>query len=76
MEKAYLLVDFRKLRCENCMVAISNVHDECCWGCGAFFEEIDSNHIGMANKIRKIRGIPEKEETRYPEELYPEMVSS
>lgn len=76
MNTAYLLVDFRKLRCENCKIAIPNVKDECCWGCGAVFEEIDSNHIGMANLIRKMRGLPEKEEVHYPEDLYPEMVSS
>ena len=54
-QNASILVDFRYIRCESCKVAI---HDEMaceCEMCGAHFDDIISNHVGLAEKLRSKR---------------------
>ena len=55
MMTASILVDLRTIRCGNCKVAL---HDELakeCPACGASFDRITSNHVGLADKLRKKR---------------------
>ncbi|MCH8840499.1 MAG: hypothetical protein IH831_07440 [Planctomycetes bacterium] len=55
MTTASILVDLRTIRCGNCKVAL---HDELaaeCPVCGASFDRITSNHVGLADKLRKKR---------------------
>lgn len=55
METASIVVDLWRMRCSNCKVAI---HDECateCPVCGAKFDSIVSNHVGLAHKLERAR---------------------
>jgi hypothetical protein len=55
MNTASLVVDLRHIRCSNCKVAL---HDELvteCPVCGEKFDSITSNHVGLAEKLRKRR---------------------
>ena len=54
-QNASILVDFRYIRCDGCKVAI---HDEMatdCPMCGAKFDDIISNHVGLAENLRSKR---------------------
>ncbi|MAV36280.1 MAG: hypothetical protein CMJ59_12580 [Planctomycetaceae bacterium] len=52
---ASILVDFRNIRCDYCKVAL---HDELateCPTCGAQFDDIISNHVGLVQRLRSKR---------------------
>ena len=52
---AAIVVDMRTIRCGNCKVAI---HDDLaveCPMCGAQFDSIVSNHVGMAARLEETR---------------------
>lgn len=54
---AAILVDLWHFRCDHCKVAL---HDElaiACPVCGAEFDSIVSNHVGLASKLHKKRQI-------------------
>jgi hypothetical protein len=55
LETATIVVDLRNIRCGNCKVAL---HDELamnCPVCGAKFDSIISNHVGLAERLREKR---------------------
>lgn len=52
---ASILVDLVTRRCNNCKVALRDELAEKCPVCGASFDRISSNHVGLANKLRKKR---------------------
>ncbi len=61
VKHASIVVDLRNIRCDQCKVAI---HDELatkCEVCGAEFDAIVSNHVGLAAKLYRKReqaGVP------------------
>ncbi len=55
MTTASILVDLRTIRCGNCKVALQDELAEKCLVCGASFDRITSNHVGLADKLRKKR---------------------
>ncbi len=50
-----ILVDLSTRRCNNCKVALRDELAEKCPVCGASFDRISSNHVGLADKLRKKR---------------------
>lgn len=55
METASIIVDLNTMRCGNCKVAISDPLAARCPMCGAFFDRIVSNHVGLARKLQEKR---------------------
>ncbi len=55
METASIIVDLRHTRCSNCRVALQDELATKCQACGAVFDAISSNHVGLADKLRKKR---------------------
>jgi hypothetical protein len=55
MEAASIIVDMRRNRCGNCKVSLSDALATKCGTCGALFDAISSNHVGLADKLRKER---------------------
>ena len=52
---AAILVDLRNIRCGNCKVGIRDELAENCPVCGAVFDRIASNHVGLADTLREKR---------------------
>jgi hypothetical protein len=52
---ASMLVDLRTIRCGNCKVALNDDLAKECPVCGASFDRIASNHVGLADKLRTKR---------------------
>ena len=52
---ASILADLRTIRCGNCKVALHDELAEKCLVCGASFDRITSNHVGLADRLRKKR---------------------
>ncbi len=55
MKNATIVVDLRNSRCDQCKVAL---HDELatkCPVCGACFDAIVSNHVGLAARLQRKR---------------------
>ncbi len=48
---ASIVADMRKLRCDQCKVAIHDDLATQCAMCGARFDSIVSNHAGLAEKL-------------------------
>lgn len=60
MPKTPIVVDFRHLRCGLCKVALLDALAVVCPICGAEFDGIMSNHIGLAEQLherRKMAGL-------------------
>jgi hypothetical protein len=55
MTTTSILIDLRTIRCGNCKVALRDQLAEKCPVCGASFDRITSNHVGLADKLRKKR---------------------
>ena len=55
MTTASILVDLHTIRCGNCKVALHDELAEKCPVCSASFDRITSNHVGLADKLRKKR---------------------
>jgi hypothetical protein len=55
METASIIVDLHSMRCGNCKVAIADQLAISCPTCGAVFDRIVSNHVGLAAKLQEIR---------------------
>ena len=55
MTTASILVDLRTIHCGKCKVALHDELAEKCPVCGASFDRISSNHVGLADKLRKRR---------------------
>ena len=55
MTTASMLVDLRTIRCGHCKVALHDELAEKRSVCGASFDRISSNHVGLADKLRKKR---------------------
>lgn len=49
---ASILVDLWHLRCDNCKVALHDEMATSCPSCQATFDDIISNHVGLADKLR------------------------
>lgn len=55
METSSIIVDLRQIRCGNCKVALQDELAMKCPACGAVFDAISSNHVGLADKLRNKR---------------------
>ena len=55
MNPASIVVDLRHIRCGNCKVAFHNELATACPVCGAPFNNIQSNHVGLADKLNRQR---------------------
>jgi hypothetical protein len=51
MNRASIIVDFRHIRCGNCKVALRDELATACRACGAEFDNIMSNHVGLAARF-------------------------
>jgi len=49
---ASILVDLWHLRCDQCKVALHDELSNECPSCGAEFDSIVSNHVGLASKLQ------------------------
>ena len=52
---ASIIVDLWNMRCDHCKVAIHNELATQCKMCGARFDSIVSNHVGLAAKLESKR---------------------
>jgi len=50
-----IVVDLRFNRCDYCKVALQDELATACPVCGAHFDSIVSNHVGLAAKLYKVR---------------------
>ena len=75
MEKrAAIIVDIRHIRCGACKIAFKDELATECKNCKAKFDSISSNHVGLADKLRKIRGEKTLDAEDTSDEKYPELV--
>ena len=63
VKKATLIVDIRNIRCGSCKVLVRDELAKSCKYCKSVFDGVDSNHVGLADKLRKIRGDDEEGHT-------------
>jgi hypothetical protein len=52
---ASLIVDIHHVRCGNCKVRVDDRLAERCPTCGATFERVVSNHVGLADRLTRER---------------------
>ena len=50
-----LVVDLRTTRCSGCKMMIRDVTVTHCPHCGAFFDRVTSNHVGLAARVQAER---------------------
>jgi hypothetical protein len=55
LDSTSILVDLRNNRCGNCKVALQDELATVCPECGANFASLSSNHVGLAQKLRRRR---------------------
>ena len=55
METASLLVDLKVVRCGQCKMLVKDIAVDACEHCGATFDRVASNHVGLAAKLTKER---------------------
>ncbi len=55
MDLASIVVDLRNIRCGNCKVALRDELATVCPVCGVQFTGLSSNHVGLAQKLRRRR---------------------
>ena len=53
--RASIIVDLRHCRCGGCKVSLRDELATECPTCGAEFDGISSNHVGLADKLRRRR---------------------
>ena len=56
MKVADIVVDIHNMRCSLCKVLVHDTFATECKICDAKFMGVQSNHIGLADKLRKERG--------------------
>lgn len=52
---ASIIVDLRNARCSICKVLVHDPLAKTCHGCGATFDRVVSNHVGLARKLQQER---------------------
>ena len=52
MYPASIIVDLRNLRCGNCKVSLHDELATACPVCGAPFDAVSSNHVGLADMLK------------------------
>jgi len=55
MHPAGILVDLWHIRCGNCKVALHDQMATVCPVCSSPFDSIISNHVGLADKLERVR---------------------
>jgi hypothetical protein len=55
MSPASIVVDMRNIRCGNCKVALQDEMAIECPVCGAAFDSVSSNHVGLAERLLQRR---------------------
>lgn len=50
-----IVVDLRGIRCESCKVALHDELAKVCPVCSATFDRITSNHVGLADRLKRRR---------------------
>ena len=80
---AIIIVDIRNMRCSVCKALVKDPLAMSCRFCNAKFDGVGSNHVGLAQKLEKIRNKNEQNdpedndpEDNDPENKYPELVGS
>lgn len=61
-----IVVDLWNIRCENCKVALHDELAKVCPACGAPFDRISSNHVGLANRLERRRANVDVDVQRSP----------
>lgn len=64
---ASLIVDIKSVRCSQCKMLVKDVCVTHCVHCGALFDRVTSNHVGLAEKVRR-----EREAKRAAQQASPE----
>lgn len=64
LKTASIIVDLRHARCGDCKVALQDALVTTCPVCGAVFDAISSNHVGLADRLRKKRQDADVERVR------------
>lgn len=74
---APMIVDIRNIRCGDCKTLVMDELATECKNCNAKFDRITSNHVGLADKLRAVRGEASVLETGdTSDDKYPELVGS
>lgn len=55
MNRASIVVDLRHIRCGNCKVTLDDELASSCPTCGALFDSIASNHVGLVDQLKRRR---------------------
>jgi hypothetical protein len=55
MHTASIVVDMRNVRCGNCKISLQDEMATTCPVCGAPFDRVTSNHVGLASKLERRR---------------------
>jgi Zn finger protein HypA/HybF involved in hydrogenase expression len=55
MQTASLIVDIKTVRCSQCKMMIRDVTVANCPHCGAAFDRVTSNHVGLAARVQRER---------------------
>jgi predicted nucleic acid-binding Zn-ribbon protein len=71
---AAIIIDIRHMRCGACKIAFKDELATECKNCNAVFDRISSNHVGLADKLRTVRGEALMETTSNVDDKYPELV--
>lgn len=50
-----IVVDMKNMRCDICKVALHDELATVCPVCGASLDSVSSNHVGLADRLRKKR---------------------
>jgi rRNA maturation endonuclease Nob1 len=55
MNTASLIADLHNVRCGQCKVLVRDIGADQCESCGAQFDRVVSNHVGVAKKVQALR---------------------
>ena len=66
MQTASLVVDIKTVRCSECKMIIPDATVLHCPHCGALFDRVTSNHVGLAAKVQKQRDEAKKAQGAAP----------
>ncbi len=75
--RAAIIVDLRSMRCGACKNRFKDELATECKICNAKFDRVGSNHVGLADKLREVRGeqpVEPREDTS--DAKYPELVGA
>ncbi len=65
-ETVSLIADLHMVRCGGCKVLVDDPLETKCSVCGATFDRVVSNHVGLARRLNSDRGLEEEEPVAEP----------